>query len=119
MIGALLSIVPNIVGAISDNFKQKRELKAAIKQQQIEAVREGKQFDASWEEIQAKNSASSWKDEFALVVIMAPIILAAVGYPEVAQRAFEAFQAAPDWYQTCLLVAIGASFGVKLWTTRK
>lgn len=119
MISAVLSIIPNLVGQVSDYFKHKRELKQAVQVKKLEAVQQGQAFDASWEQIQAANSNESWKDEFALVCLFAPIILASVGYPEYAQRAFEAFAVAPDWYQNAFLVGVGASFGVKLWKTAK
>ena len=56
----------------------------------------------------------SWKDEFALVVLLAPAILVFIpGMREYVQSGFEVLATLPDWYQYLLYIAISASFGIK------
>lgn len=114
----LLGIVPTIVGTISDHFKHKREVKQAVAVRQIELVHEAKMGDQNWEMLQAKNSGASWKDEF-WTLIFGFLLVVPVYDVEIALRVFRAFDAAPSWFQTCVLVSVGASFGVKIWKDYK
>ncbi len=69
---------------------------------------------ADWERIMAENSGSSWKDEFFVIVLSIPLILAFVpGAEGIVDRGFEQLHKAPDWYFYSLGIAISASFGVK------
>ena len=77
--------------------------------------------DQTWDEIQARNSNDSWKDEYLTIVITSPFIamfLAAVfDNREMVDRLGEAFvilqSEVPEQYWTLLIIAFGASFGVK------
>ena len=69
---------------------------------------------ADWERVMAENSGSSWKDEFFVIVLSIPLILAFVpGAEGIVDRGFEQLHKAPDWYFYSLGIAISASFGVK------
>ena len=62
----------------------------------------------------AENSGSSWKDEFFVIVLSIPLVLAFIpGAEGIADRGFEQLHKAPDWYFYSLGIAISASFGVK------
>ena len=62
----------------------------------------------------AENSKSSWKDEFFVIVLSIPLILAFIpGAEGIVDRGFEQLHKAPDWYFYSLGIAISASFGVK------
>lgn len=113
-LSSLLSIVPNVVGAVSDNIKHKRQLKQEIQTKKIQLVKDAQEIDASWEAEQAKGSRESWKDEF-WTLVFGYILLSPLWAPEQAQTIFETFSKAPDWFQLCVLVSVGASFGVKVW----
>lgn len=113
-LSSLLSIVPNVVGAVSDNIKHKRQLKQEIQTKKIQLVKDAQEIDASWEAEQAKGSRESWKDEF-WTLVFGYILLSPLWAPEQAQTIFETFSKAPEWFQLCVLVSVGASFGVKVW----
>lgn len=119
MIQALLGIIPSIIGGISDNIKQKREVKRVITEKKIELIRQGQQLDATWEIEQAKASGASWKDEWFAVILSLPFLAGFLGEAEMAERAFDVMAKAPEWYTTAFLVAVGASFGVRLWKKAK
>ena len=69
---------------------------------------------ADWERIMAENSKTSWKDEFFVIVLSIPLILAFIpGAEGIVDRGFEQLHKAPDWYFYSLGIAISASFGVK------
>ncbi len=60
------------------------------------------------------HSGDSWKDEFALVVLLAPAILVFIpGCREYVQEGFVVLGQLPDYYQHLLYIAISASFGIK------
>ena len=62
----------------------------------------------------ADATVDSWKDEFALVVLLAPAILVFIpGMKEYVKEGFDILAALPEWYQYLLYIAISASFGIK------
>ena len=67
-----------------------------------------------WEGKMADATVDSWKDEFALVVLLLPAILVFIpGMREYVKEGFEVLATLPDWYQYLLYIAISASFGIK------
>lgn len=107
LIGGLVEGVKGYFG----HKKAKTEAKRAV---EIEGI----QKDSDWEQTQAKNSGSSWKDEHWTLVLTPPLIL--VFFPSTApavQQGFTVLGELPEYYQYLLFVAIGSSFGVKVWKT--
>jgi|TARA_R110000787_G_scaffold84612_2_gene181288 hypothetical protein len=117
----MLPFLGPLLGGVVDIGKQyftnKAEKSKAKHDQQIAVIR----GDQKWEEIQAQNSNESWKDEYLTIIITAPFVamfLAAVfDKPQMVSRIGEAFiilqSEVPEQYWTLLLIAFGASFGVK------
>jgi hypothetical protein len=131
MFAALLSIVPNIVGGISDHFADKRKLKQtkvdgtialdkAVTAANIDRISKGQDADIQWATTMAAASASSWKDEFWTIVLGIPAIMSFIpGLDVYVTHGFAALSSTPEWYQGLLLVAVGAAFGVQLWKKGK
>lgn len=102
---------------VTTYFKNRAEEKQAAHERRVAQIR----GDQDWETTQAQNSDSSWKDEFALVVIMTPFIgmfiAVIVGDIEMVNRFKEAFNVlkneVPDEYWYLLGVAFGATFALK------
>ena len=70
--------------------------------------------EGAWEGKMADATDNSWKDEFALVVLLAPAILVFIpGMKDYVKEGFEVLATLPDWYQYLLFIAISASFGIK------
>ena len=69
---------------------------------------------ASWEQEAMKNSATSWKDEYILLLFSIPLIMcfipSAVPY---VKEGFAVLDTMPDWYKVTLSVIVAASFGVR------
>jgi len=114
----LMSIVPNLIGKVADGFKNRRNLKNAIAVKKLEIVSEKGMVDANWEKKMAGSSADSWKDEF-WTIVFGYLLLSPLWAPEQAVKVFETFSLAPEWFQLCVLVSVGASFGVKIWKNLK
>ena len=70
--------------------------------------------EVAWEGKMADATVDSWKDEFALVVLLAPAILVFIpGMRDYVKEGFEILATLPEWYQYLLYIAISASFGIK------
>jgi hypothetical protein len=76
--------------------------------------------DADWEAKMAEASKDSWKDEYLVICLTAPIVF--IGYavgvddPTIIARVEEGFAALsrlPEWYQYLLFIAVSSSFGIK------
>lgn len=124
--GIAKGIFGDIFGIARDWFKSKRQMKEAELRTKlaIESAKaahvmgmaeQQKTGDLAWEKIMAEGSKSSWKDEFFVIVLSIPFVGAMFGHGEFASRAFEAMKNAPEWYQAAFMVAVGASFGVRIW----
>ena len=70
--------------------------------------------EVEWEGKMAEATDNSWKDEFALVVLLTPANLVFIpGMRDHVHKGFEVLSTLPDWYQYLLFIAISASFGIK------
>ena len=115
---ALFSILPNIVGRIADGFKHRREVKNAVAVKQLEFVRDKAMVDSDWEMEAIRASKESWKDELWTLVFVY-LLLSAMWAPAQMKAVFLAYAGAPYWFQLCVLVSVGSSFGVKIWKLLK
>lgn len=118
MLQSLISPIASLAGSWLDAKTTKQAAEAKLKLTEAEAkakiLLSEKTSVADWERIMAENSQSSWKDEFFVIVLSIPLILAFVpGAEGIVDRGFEQLQKAPDWYFYSLGLAISASFGVK------
>ena len=68
----------------------------------------------AWEASAVDQMKGSWKDEAALIVLLAPAILVFIpSMTEHIERGFQALHSLPTYYQHLLYIAISASFGIK------
>ncbi len=119
-------ILGNGIGLLRDWLDARRktaqaqlETTLAIQKAKVESVTritEGRALhEIQWESLMAEGSKDSWKDEWFTIVLSLPFLLSMVGLSSWADRAFEAMTKAPMWYTYAFLVAVGASFGVRIW----
>ena len=106
MITALISAVAGVAGSWVESKVETAKAKTAV----AKRVAAGEQ---EWNLEQAKNSSTSWKDEWLTILISIPLILAFTGYEDVVTRGFVALEAMPSYYQTAVGVVFAASFGVQ------
>lgn len=109
-----------LVAPVADLVKGWLGNKAEVQKAKHEAALQAIQNDGNWEEIQARNSATSLKDEWWTLVLSIPLVC--VGYAiamddmtivDRVHAAFATLDTLPDWYQYLLFIAICASFGIK------
>ena len=108
-----------IISGITGFFKDKAKIKQAKVEGEIQAIQTASQNLADWEQLHAKGSQTSWKDEFWTIIFSIPLVLAFIQFswfdgPAIASAGFEAFSAMPDWYQYTLVTMVLASFGIRL-----
>ena len=110
---ALISPITSLLGQV---IKNRAEEKTAIHEAKMQVI----QNTASWEQLMASASATSWKDEWFTLLLSAPVVALMWGIGmndiELLDRiglAFEELNRLPDWYQYLLYIAISASFGIK------
>ena len=118
MIQALIGPIANLAGSWFENkiAKTKAEGQAKVAEAKARATVAVKVAagEVEWEGKMADATNESWKDEFALVVLLAPAILVFIpGMREYVKQGFEVLETLPDWYQYLLYIAISASFGIK------
>lgn len=119
MWGAIVSSVSSIAGGVLENRRIKTEARARVEVARVEA--EIKQIENAAQtvsdyDIQAlKETRYSWKDEVALIVVLAPFIgsflpwtqeYVALGWQHLTAHA-------PDWYGYIFCGAIAGSMGIR------
>ena len=110
---AIIAPIAELLGTI---LKNKKDESLAKHEAKLEIIKN----TASWEELMANASATSWKDEWFTVLLSAPIVVLVWGISmddvSVIQRigfAFTELDKLPDWYQYLLFMAVSASFGIR------
>ena len=104
------ALIAPLTEIITGHFKRKAEEKQAQHERKIEVIK----HEANWDNIQATNSGSSWKDEYFTILFSIPLVMAFV--PEavdVVKQGFEVLEGMPDWYKGFLGAAVAASFGIR------
>jgi hypothetical protein len=116
-----------IVEPIAQYYSRKQELKQARFEAELKAtiaagdrvakqISDGLAADANWEMEFARQASSSWKDEYTLIVVSIPAILAFIpGMAQYVRDGFAALSNTPLWYQTALLSMFLATVGIRYW----
>ena len=124
---SVLDILGVVFKPIADYFNKRQEIKAQEHQNQLELVkaqgerqaqlaRDGLTADAAWEMEFAKQAATSWKDEYTLLVVSVPLVMAFVpGLAVYVAAGFSAFAGTPMWYQIMVQTIFYATYGIRLW----
>ena len=118
MLGALIGPIASLASSWMNSKveKVKADGQAKVAQARAKAVVAEKVAtgEVEWEKSMADATDSSWKDEFALVVLLAPAILVFIpSMTEYVRTGFEVLNTLPEWYQYLLFIAVSSSFGIK------
>jgi len=118
MLGALIGPIANLASSWMNSKveKVKADGQAKVAQARAKAVVAEKVAtgEVQWEKSMADATDNSWKDEFALVVLLAPAILVFIpSMTEYVRTGFEVLNNSPEWYQYLLFIAVSSSFGIK------
>ena len=123
---AILSdIISGLTGPVATYFTRRAELKAqahendlkllvAQGERQAALASQGMTADANWEMEFAKQAATSWKDEYTLIVVSIPLVMAFIpGLDVYVARGFAAFTQTPLWYQLMVQALFYATYGIR------
>ena len=67
-----------------------------------------------WEQIMARNSEKSWKDEYMLLLFSVPLVLSFIpGGKELVTDGFTALEDVPSWYIQIVLAGAAVSYGIR------
>ena len=118
MLTALIGPIASIVGTWLEGRveKTKAKVKADVAKAEAEAVVMQKKAtgEIDWDLKMADASASSWKDEWLVILFSIPLILAFIpGMEDIVSRGFQQLEQMPEWYQYSLGVIVAASFGTR------
>ena len=106
------TIVKSLIGVGSEWLQGKAENKRAEIQGRNAVVQERLRQGGTWDEIHAKNSGESWKDEWFTLLFSIPLVLAFIppAVPFV-EQGFIVLDTMPVWYKNGLAVLVAASVG--------
>jgi len=118
MIQALIGPIANLAGTWFQNKIEKTkadgQAKVAEAKARANVAEKVAAGEIAWEGKMADATVDSWKDEFALVVLLTPAILVFIpGMTDYVKQGFDILATLPEWYQYLLYIAISASFGIK------
>lgn len=119
MLTALIGPITSLAGTWLNGKVEEKKAQSATKvaKAQAEAVVMQKKAtgEIDWDLKMADASASSWKDEWLVIIFSAPLVLSFCGEwgREIVNDGFAALATMPDWYQYTLGVIVAASFGVR------
>lgn len=122
-----LSILGDVPGAIASYLNKRQEIKAeaqkrrdefedALHRRRVELIEKGLAADANWEMEFARQASTSWKDEYTLLVVSVPLVMAFIpGLAAYVAAGFAAFSSTPLWYQAMVQVLFYATVGIRFW----
>ena len=104
------TILAPIAQLLGGYLKNKAEEKQAVHERKLEVIK----HESNWDNIQATNAGTSWKDEWLTLLFSVPLVMAFVpsAVPYVIEG-FKALETMPEWYRVYLGVIMAASFGVR------
>jgi len=123
----ITSIITGLTGPVATFFTRRAELKAlahandvrliaAQGERQAALAMQGMTADANWEMEFAKQAATSWKDEYTLLVVSIPLVMAFIpGMDVYVAKGFAAFSTTPLWYQVMVQALFYATYGIRFW----
>lgn len=123
----LSSIISGVLKPIGDYFNRRQEIKAvehqgeldvrkAMYERQADLAKQGLTADAAWEMEFAKQANTSWKDEYTLIVVSIPMVMAFTpGMAPFVVSGFASFSQTPIWYQVMVQTIFYATYGIRLW----
>ena len=107
-----------IVKAVSDTAGTWLQGRNAVSKAKAEAEAEvlvtASKSKADWEYVMARNSGTSWKDEWLTLLFSVPLVMAFIPNMVIyVEAGFVVLANMPEWYQYTLRVIVAASFGVR------
>ena len=114
LIGPIAELAGTWMSGKVEQTKAKAQTKVAMAQAEAVVMQKKATGEIDWDLKMADASASSWKDEWLVILFSIPLILAFIpGMEDIVSRGFQQLEQMPEWYQYSLGVIVAASFGVR------
>lgn len=114
LIGPVTELAGTWLKGKVEEKKAQSETRVAKAQAEAVVMQKKATGEIDWDLEMARGSASSWKDEWLVILFSIPLILAFIpGMEEVVANGFLQLEMMPEWYQYSLGVIVAASFGVR------
>jgi len=114
LLSGIFSLGKDWMGQRKEKQQAKHELEIAKTVGAIEYAKTAQAGAQEWDNIQARNSGNSWKDEWILILVSIPLIAAFVpGGDEFVLAGFAALDKMPDWYKATVGVVVAGSYGYR------
>ncbi len=123
--GGIGGLVSDVFGMFADGIKHKRDLKRAIELAKIERVTRIDTADIEWDNLMAKASGDSWKDEWLTVWVtvinfgiptfawLADVFRGGTPALKRLPEFYAALNGIPEWLMIANGIVFAGSFGVK------
>ena len=114
LIGPIANLASSWMSTKVEKVKADGQAKVAQAKAKAAVAEKVATGEVQWENTMADATDNSWKDEFALTVLLLPAILVFIpSMTEYVRTGFEVLNTLPDWYQYLLFIAVSSSFGIK------
>ena len=114
LIGPIMDLVGNIFGGVNDHFKAKRALKHAELTTKLAIMERQQTADIDWDKQALMNANNSWADEWFVILLSIPAVMAFIpGLSVYVGMGFAELAKAPEWYLAAFGIAVAASFGFR------
>jgi len=108
----MLGLIRSLINVGGSFLQGKVDNKQAEINGRNKAIQTKLEQGGTWDEIHARNSGESWKDEWFTLLFSIPLVLAFIPpmVPYV-ERGFIVLDTMPEWYKQALAVLVAASVG--------
>jgi hypothetical protein len=114
LIGPIANLASSWMESKVEKVKADGQAKVAQAKSKAAVAEKVASGEIAWEKSMADATDSSWKDEFALIVLLLPAILVFIpSMTEYVRTGFEVLNTLPTWYQYLLFISVSSSFGIK------
>ena len=110
ILDAVTSIASNVVGGVTDHFKDKRKLKSAKVEAKLKRLQEAQFHDQEWEIKSLEGNG--WKDDILFYTWLGIIIWSGF-FPEQATVFFNNLNIMPEWFIKIFFWLVASILGVK------
>jgi len=115
LIGPIAELAGTWLKGSVETSKAKTDAKVAQAKAEAIVMQKKATGEIDWDLKMADASASSWKDEWLVIIFSVPLVLSFCGEwgRKIVDDGFAALATMPEWYQYTLGIIVAASFGVR------
>lgn len=110
----MIPILGGLIGLGQTWLESRAKKQLAKAEAEAEVMKQASKDVSEWEQLMAKGSMTSWKDEYWTIVLSIPVVMCFVpSTQDIVFNGFAALAKTPEWFQYLLYAAVLASFGLR------